>query len=144
MRSTIAYCLGVIGGDEATDTLVLMLGDPYPEARYNAATGLARHGDLRAVELLLEMLQLENEEATKYEVETASQLKKWKRNMVIVNGLRGLKALYTANEEASPNAEVRGAIDSVVNSKFCKAMMLINTNWTKLFVFSQTSGYSCR
>lgn len=93
MRSAAAYALGLIGGTDATNTLSLMLSDPYPEARYNAATGLARHGDVRAVPRLREMLQVDNEEATKYE-EASGTLRLWKQNLVIVNGLRGVSALY--------------------------------------------------
>ena len=67
MRSALAYSLGVIGGDDAANTLNLMLSDPYPEARYNAATGLARNGDVRAVPRLEEMLTLDNDEAVRFE-----------------------------------------------------------------------------
>ena len=121
MRSTIAYCLGVVGGQEAQDTLALMLSDPYPEARYNAATGLARHGDLRAVDRLVEMLQTENEEATKYEVEDATTLRQWKRNMVIVNGVRGVKALYTANETSTPTSSILNAIQAVQDAEILQS-----------------------
>ena len=117
MRSTIAYCLGVVGGDEAKEILALMLGDPYPEARYNAATGLARQGDVRAEERLLEMLQLENEEATKYEVEEAETLREWKRKLVLVNGLRGLRTLYTANTTAPRNPELEQAVQAIQQAK---------------------------
>ena len=117
MRSAVAYCLGVVGGDDAKDTLALMLGDPYPEARYNAATGLARHGDLRAVERLLEMLQLNNEEATKYEDQKQNSLLQWKRNMVIANGVRGLSALYKVKQDATPTAEVIAAVQAVQDAQ---------------------------
>ncbi|MBI2479800.1 MAG: hypothetical protein HYV60_14545 [Planctomycetia bacterium] len=51
LRSTAAFVLGVIGGDAALDRLVILLDDPYTNARYNAATGLCRHGDALEVPL---------------------------------------------------------------------------------------------
>lgn len=113
IRSTTAYALGVIGGEEATSTLNLMLSDAYPESRYNAATGLARNGDLRAVPRLCEMLSLENDEALLYEAEEATELRKWKRNLVIVNGLRAVKELYTKNEEAEIDESITQAVDDL-------------------------------
>jgi HEAT repeat protein len=47
----------VFGGPEAERRLVGLLADARPEVRFNAATGLARHGDSRSEEVLLEMLQ---------------------------------------------------------------------------------------
>lgn len=119
-RSAIAYCLGVLGGEEAMVTLALMLGDPYAGARYNAATGLARHGDLRAVDGLIEMLQPENEDATKYEAENATSLREWKRKKVIVNGGRGVKALYTANETAELAPSILSAVQAVQDAKILR------------------------
>lgn len=56
LRGEAAYALGVLGGDKALDALELVLDDPVPDARFNAATGLARHGDARALPGLREML----------------------------------------------------------------------------------------
>jgi len=61
VRVTAAFALGVVGGERANNRLAVMLDDPYPSARYNAATGLARQGDRRAVSVLLEMLDPTNE-----------------------------------------------------------------------------------
>ena len=121
VRSAVAYTLGIIGGEEAKDTLTLMLSDPYPEARYNAATGLARNGDVRAVERLCEMLQIENDEATKYEEKDAATLRNWKSNMVIVNGVRGVNALYIKNQEAKLDDTIKKAIDDVVAAGVLKS-----------------------
>ena len=48
--------MGVIGGGKAESTLETLLSDGHSDVRYNAATGLARHGNARAVDVLLEML----------------------------------------------------------------------------------------
>lgn len=116
MRSSLAFALGVIGGDDANDALSLMLSDPYPEARYNAATGLARNGDLRAVPRLREMLKVDNEEAIRYE-EQSSTLRQWKQNLVIVNGLRGVQGLYKSNPEAPIDEQISDAVTELDRTK---------------------------
>lgn len=110
LRSSVAFALGIIGGTEACNTLAVMLSDPYPGARYNAATGLARNGDVRAVPRLCEMLSLDNEEAIRYEA-LSGTLRAWKQHLVIVNGLRGVHTLYTENADAPIDERVREAVD---------------------------------
>lgn len=117
IRSTVAYALGVIGGDEAQERLTLMLGDAYPEARYNAATGLARNGDVRSVPRLCEMLSLENSEATLYEEEGATDLRRWKQNLIIVTGLNAVKMLYTQNKEAAVEPSITEAVDKLSEAR---------------------------
>jgi HEAT repeat protein len=56
VRQRAAFALGVVGGDRAQDCLELMLADAHAEVRYNAATGLARHGNPKCVGVLREML----------------------------------------------------------------------------------------
>jgi hypothetical protein len=77
--------LGVIGGERANDRLALMLDDPYASARYNAATGLARQGDLRTIPVLLEMLDPENDLAAQDEQYKDDQEKR--RITVLKNGM---------------------------------------------------------
>lgn len=98
LRSTAAYALGVLGGREALDRLALVLSDNYVNARYNAATGLARHGDARCLPVLTEMLDPENEEAI--EDETTELAKDWKRSLVQKNGLAAAEMLTKANPGA--------------------------------------------
>jgi HEAT repeat protein len=56
IRSASAVALGSVGGSDAIERLNRMLSDPKPSVRFNAATGLARHGDARSIEVLAEML----------------------------------------------------------------------------------------
>ncbi|MFI4877087.1 MAG: HEAT repeat domain-containing protein [Blastopirellula sp. JB062] len=56
LRSRACFALGVLGGDRATNRLAELTSDALSDVRYNAATGLARQGDLRATPVLLEML----------------------------------------------------------------------------------------
>ncbi|MEQ8837040.1 MAG: HEAT repeat domain-containing protein, partial [Lacipirellulaceae bacterium] len=62
-RSEAAFALGVLAESPSASTdyrdlLALLAEDFYPDARYNAGVGLARCGDLRAVPVLQEMLDL--------------------------------------------------------------------------------------
>jgi HEAT repeat protein len=96
LRSTAAFALGVIGGNEALDQLERILDDAYANARYNAATGLARHGDLRAKRVLLgEMLDPTNPYVV--EGEQHESEKKYKRTLVLMNGIRATQSLAEKN-----------------------------------------------
>lgn len=107
IRSRAAYSLGLIGGPEALDRLAVMLQDRSSNARNNAAFGLARHGDVRALPGILEMLDPTNEAAMMHEEVGADQKplteaeanlnKDWKRSQVLQNGLSTAKLLITRN-----------------------------------------------
>jgi hypothetical protein len=98
LRSNAAFALGMLGGPEALDRLELVLGDSYANARYNAATGLARHGDVRANSVLAEMLDPLNEAAVSSEESPAE--KDWKRSLIHVNAMKAIDLLREANPEA--------------------------------------------
>ena len=112
VRVTAAYALGVIGGERANDRLAIMLDDPYPSARYNAATGLARQGDARAVAVLLEMLDPTNELAAFNE--RSQRDNESGRITVIKNGIEAAAQLA----KKSPNADlasIHKALERVAN-----------------------------
>jgi hypothetical protein len=110
LRSTAAFALGLIGGPAAEQALTEMLSDPFPDARYNAAVALARHGNTRATERLIEMLDpnnpaIEQAEAmttpgdtaqTQDDPELAAEQLNWKRSLVLRNALRGVRQLAAA------------------------------------------------
>ncbi|MHC4402373.1 MAG: HEAT repeat domain-containing protein [Planctomycetota bacterium] len=100
VRSTAAFTLGVVGGRKAEAALVTLLADEHPDVRYNGATGLARHGNAAAVEVLLEML--DPSETAGIEVEKQEAARDSKRTMILVNGLRAAGQLVSAN----PTTEV--------------------------------------
>jgi hypothetical protein len=100
LRAVAAYALGVIGGDEAQERLTRMLHDTYPNARYNAATGLARAGDPACTNVLREMLDPENELAVKDEANPNDQARK--RTTVLLNGVKA--TLHLA--KASPKSDL--------------------------------------
>lgn len=98
LRAVAAYALGVVGGESATKRLEAMLHDPYPNARYNAATGLARAGDVQCERVLKEMLDPTNEVAVRDERYADDQARK--RTTVLLNGIKGTLRLHEANPQA--------------------------------------------
>ncbi|MCA9271078.1 MAG: HEAT repeat domain-containing protein, partial [Planctomycetales bacterium] len=90
LRARAAFALGVLGGDAALAQLARMTDDPYPNARYNAAVGLARNGDERAIAELLRMLDPENEAVVAGEEASDPTGVVWKRALVIVNALEAV------------------------------------------------------
>jgi HEAT repeat protein len=107
LRAVAAYALGVVGGDEATARLKLMLRDTYANARYNAATGLARRGDAACVPVLKEMLDPDNNQAARDEGNARDQDRK--RATVLMNGVRA--ALIFA--ESNPQADLTVLVQSL-------------------------------
>lgn len=91
LRSAAGFALGVIGGEEALELLNQMLGDPHPNARYNAALGMARHGDLRSGDVLMTMLTPDNPDVVLGE-QSATE-KEAKRLRVMVNAIRAVGLL---------------------------------------------------
>ena len=119
LRSAAAFTLGVMGGPEAEAKLAALLADPHPDVRYNAATGLARHGNVKAIDVLLEML--DPSETAGVDVEKQEPARDFKRAMILVNGLRAADQLAAANPSADwsrleraierlARAEVDGAV----------------------------------
>jgi HEAT repeat protein len=98
VRAVSAYALGVVGGDEALARLAAMLSDTYPAARYNAATGLARHGDVRAIRVIKEMLAPDNPLAAKDERYPIDQDRK--RAAVLLAGIQASLKLHEENPTA--------------------------------------------
>jgi hypothetical protein len=123
VRATAAFALGVIGGDKATDRLVLMLDDPYAPARYNAATALSQQGDARAMPVLLEMLDPAGDKSAKderYETDQQKRLITVVKNAIDCSvhltkkapeaGFEALvKAIRKIDEEGCPEIKDPGA-----------------------------------
>lgn len=107
LRSTAAFALGVIGGSEAEARLEALLLDGSPDVRYNAATGLARHGNAKAVEVLLEML--DPNELAGIERESVGPDRDLKRVMILTNGLRATRQLASKN----PSLDIGGLVEAV-------------------------------
>ncbi len=100
LRSAAAFTLGMVESDEATERLAQMLDDPNANVRFNAALGLARHGDARALPVIGEMLDPNNTASLEDpDTEGAGKEallesgKSWKRVSVMTNAIRGARML---------------------------------------------------
>jgi HEAT repeat protein len=116
-RAVAAFALGVIGNEQALERLKQMLIDSYPNARYNAATGLARVGDDACVGVLKEMLDPDNDRSVRDE--NNDRDKAHKRTTVLINGIRATM-LYA---EANPAADLTGlkaALQEIADSPLDK------------------------
>jgi HEAT repeat protein len=105
LRSSAAFTLGVLGGQESIDRLRELAVDDKDDVRFNAALALARQGSDEAFEPIGEMLALEDitpERAAAPDVETQSR--RYKRALVVVNALRGVALLIDATHEPPPAA----------------------------------------
>jgi HEAT repeat protein len=114
VRGAAAFALGVIGGERALNRLAAMLEDPYPNARYNAATGLARQGDARAIVVIQEMLDPTNELVAREEHTAGNQDNQ--RAKVIRTGIEAAVQLaeQQSSEEAAP---MRRSLEALVDTR---------------------------
>ncbi len=113
IRAVAAFALGVIGGDEALARLKVMLISAYPNARYNAATGLARHGDAACVGVLKEMLDPDNLHSASDE--SNDRDKDRKRATVLMNGVRAT-LIYAEANPAADLSQLKVALKSLADS----------------------------
>jgi hypothetical protein len=105
LRSSAAFTLGVVGGQEATDRLRELATDDKDDVRFNAGLALARQGSDEALEPIAEMLALDDippDRAAGVDVE--AQSRRYKRALVVINALRGLALLIDATHEPPPAA----------------------------------------
>lgn len=98
VREVAAYAMGSVGTPELDVKLRSMLKDSYANARYNAATGLARRGDAAVVPVLVEML--DPEEMAGVEIEKDEDARDSKRAVIVINALRSTGQLAKANPAA--------------------------------------------
>ncbi|HTQ38849.1 MAG TPA: HEAT repeat domain-containing protein [Pirellulales bacterium] len=94
LRAESAFALGVLDDVQATQRLTQMLDDPHPDARFNAATGLALQGNQAALPVLLEMLDADQHLATE---EEQPENRREKEALVNISGLKALAQLADAN-----------------------------------------------
>jgi len=103
LRSAAAFTLGVLGGPAAVERLGQMAGDTSDDVRFNAALALARQGRAESYDALAEMLALPDVATTAdTAADPATQSRRYKRALVVVNALRGLALLVDATHESPP------------------------------------------
>jgi hypothetical protein len=111
IRAPAAFALGVVASDEALERLDQMLGDAHPTVRYNAATGLARHGRETALGVLVEMLDPDTIAGVEEEIGELAQLSK--RITIRKNALEAVSQLIKRNPDI-PIDTLLGAIDKLL------------------------------
>ena len=118
VRSQTAFALGVFVLSPDADPrlaaeLELLVDDLYSDARYNAALGLARQGNLRAVEAVIEMLDAEAL-AMNIASETTPALQAFKRDTILDNALDAAGLMLEKHPQAD-FAELRRRYSSLSN-----------------------------
>lgn len=108
VRMRGAFGLGIVGTPAALDRLERLLIDPSPDVRYNAAAGLARNGDRRAVPLLCDMLDPNVTEGVT--AETLTEAQPFKRAIIFQTALLSAEKLVELNtaDDLSPLREALG------------------------------------
>jgi HEAT repeat protein len=92
VRKMVVYALGALPGDTQLATLGAALQDAEPDVRWNAAVGLARHGDRRGLGVLRQMIDREYvEHIVKREVRQDQDLDPIAD--VMISGLRAAASL---------------------------------------------------
>lgn len=113
LRAAAAFAMGTLGSEPALDRLASMLRDPYSNVRFNAATALARQGDIRCLETLAAMLDPDNPDSVADE--TTDEGRKLKQAEVLGNAIRAIRKLTRGN----PNADLsllRTSLESLRDS----------------------------
>jgi HEAT repeat protein len=118
LREGAAYALGVLGTDAANERLVSLLGDGQANVRFNAATGLARQGRPEALEVLIEMLDIDHLEGVAEE--EGPQAQDFKRALIVINGLRAARQLLVAKPELE-TAPLKHAVDRLLEVDLAKS-----------------------
>jgi HEAT repeat protein len=114
IRSRAAYALGVLGSDAARQRLGEMLRDVYPHARFNAATGLARHGDPSCVAVLASMID-PDETAALFDRPAPSQRLQWMHDSAEVLRQQSPQPLADVAQHAARSAsDVAGWFDDLL------------------------------
>ena len=98
IRSETAFALGRIGTPVMMKQLEIMIGDPHPDTRYNAAVALAQRGNVIAIETLVEMLDSEQLGSATEEPDPQSQFVK--RAVIMNNAMQGTVELARQSSES--------------------------------------------
>jgi len=108
IQGPAAFALGVIGNDEALAQLEeMVLGGRGPDARYNAALGLARAGNEKAIPTLIGMVS--PDPLAVLDIEPNAKSRSRKEATILLNALRAIEKLL----EANPSADVESLRDAV-------------------------------
>ncbi len=104
--------MGLFDDPQALKRLDALLDDSHPDARFDAAIGLARHGNVDALPVLREMLDTDQTLSTR---EERPEHRAEKAKMVNVNGLRAIAELARTNPQADLSS-VEPAVEKLAKS----------------------------
>jgi HEAT repeat protein len=107
IREATAFALAQIGTPAAIERLEIMVDDPHADTRYNAAVGLARHGNAKAAETLAEMLDLTELAGTRHVDNERAEAER--RAVIVGNALQAVETLAQRN----PSADLSLVIESL-------------------------------
>jgi hypothetical protein len=121
IRLQTAFALGKLGTPWAIERLEAMVGDPHADTRYNAAIGLAVHGNVKAIDTLSEMLDLDD--LPSVQEETNDQNRAFKRAVIVSNAIQATQELARQNPDAdlSPIVQALERIASADEATLDKA-----------------------
>jgi HEAT repeat protein len=123
VRGRTVYALGQLGTPAAIERLEVMVDDPDPDTRYDAAVALAHRGNDKGVATLAEMLDLEEVPAALSKPKEGEQSDPFKRAVVVASAIEAVKDLAKKNPQANlgPVEEALQALASAAHEKFAKA-----------------------
>jgi HEAT repeat protein len=107
MRRRVAFALGQMGTPAAIERLETILDDPDPHTCYNATVALAHRGNVRSIETLVEMLDLEEHAAAPAAKEDPSVVHE--RSVIFHTAVEAALALARQN----PGADLAPVIDAL-------------------------------
>lgn len=111
IREPAIFALGIFGSDEALEKLESLLTHESPNVRFNAATGLARHGKAKCLEVLLEMF---DPDVVNEEKDEQPQI--IRRDMIHLTALQAAGKLVDKNQDVDLSSLVK-AIETLKASE---------------------------
>jgi HEAT repeat protein len=112
IRFQAAFTLGKLGTPAALKQLEAMIDDADAGTRYNAAVGLAHHGNAKSIETLTEMIDM-NELAGVRDEKPEGQ--PFKRTVLIVSAIEATRSLAKQNPQAKIEPII-AALEQIVNA----------------------------
>jgi HEAT repeat protein len=116
IRSAATYALGKLGTPESIAKLEVLVDDPDPDTRYNAAVALAHRGNAKATETLGEMLDLsELAKVARTDSKSDDQDPAFRSAVVISTAIDASHALARQNPQADLSS-VQKALEALVKA----------------------------
>ena len=127
LHSTAAFLLGMLDHPQAVNTLAKLLEDHSYDVRYNAALGLAQHGDPRCQATLIEMMDADlveeeqpplTDRKNPFSPKEMAQWRIAKRDMIVANALRGAEFYAREHTDGDPGPLIDAVRQVAENASF--------------------------